>query len=561
MRLAPLACLPLLLSVSASASVARAATSPLTGGPTPDGSAIFTADPFGYLICDPLELTPTDPADKTKALPPARWCSSQGLSIHEVSTTPPQSVGLADAVELPLAKLFIDATDTTLYDPATDVATASTRSSVFRLTSQGLLSSILVKLSQTVVGTRLTQVYSLENEGAKALSLRIDAVIDGDIDTGLGSNQNWALHDTRWPGAAAAGSAAATITDSTRLIGVTLALTGGAPEGYRSLRASAPGYEIYRVPTLGGYYDPAFLNGLFTFPAASFGSGVSRPFTDEITDDADGDSASDAAGDIVLGLQTNLTLAPGATQAVTLTTTLFSGGPYLVAPTCPLPGVNVLGSVDVALTAASSFGTPKFSVASGALPAGLTITNGHLVGAPTQGGKATFDLVVTDERGRTDTLPCSITVTGCGTSCAMPGPCESTGACDLATSTCVYPSLPDGVPCGAGQCLAGQCVGGGNSGAGSAGTASTTGSAGTASTTGSGANATGAGGGTASGPVGVGADGSGGDAGGASSPTGGCSCDVARASRALGSSTRSATWAGLALLLVAGRRRRARRSR
>ncbi len=258
-----------------------------------------------------------------------------GPSIHEVSTTPPQSVGLADTVELPLAKLFIDATDTTLYDPTSDVVTTSTRSSVFRLTNQGLLSSLLVKLTQTVVGTRLTQVYSLENEGAKALSLRVDAVIDGDIDTGLGSNQNWALHDTRWPGAAA--GAAATITDSTRLIGVTLALTGGAPEGYRSLRAAAPGYEIYRVPTLGGYYDPAFLNGLFTFPSASFLSGVSRPFTDEITDDADGDSASDALGDIVLGLQTNLTLAPGATQAVTLTTTLFSGGPYLVAPTCPLP--------------------------------------------------------------------------------------------------------------------------------------------------------------------------------------------------------------------------------
>lgn len=553
MRLAPFALLSLLFTASA----AHAAKAPLTGAALPGATVTFTTDPFGYLVCDPDELTATDPADKTKTLPPARWCSGQILSIHELSTTPPQSVGLGDAAELGLTKSFIDATDLGLYDPAADVVTSSARNSVFHVATQGALSGLLVTLSQTVTGTRLVQVYSLKNLGSVPLSLRIDGIVDGDIDTGLGSNQNYGIHDARWAGAALPGSVAATISDSTQLIGVTLALQGGAVEGYRLLRAAAPGYEIYRVPALGGYYDPAFLNGLFTFPSAAFGNGVNRPFTDEIPDDVNGDSISDALGDIVIGLQTTLTLDPGATQAVTLTTTLASGGPYLDASICPLASVTFNQSVDVALSATSVFGAPTYSISAGALPAGLALVNGHIVGKPTAGGVATFDLTVTDERLRKDTVACSISVTGCAVDCAAPAPCQAASTCDEATNTCISKALPDGSPCSGGQCLAGACELDASGTTGSAGTAGTTGSAGTGSagtgSAGSGSASTGASGGATSGPEGSGATGSGGAGNGAYTPAGGCGCEVG--SRAGG----GAGWALFGLVvLAAARRRRAR---
>ena len=550
MRFALLALVPLLLTVS----TAHAAKAPLTGGPTPGGAAIFTTDPFGYLLCDPDELTATDPADKTHALPAARWCSGQILSIHELSTKPPQSVGLGDATELALTPTFIDATNLALYDPTMDVVAGSTRTSVFHVAPKGALAALLVNLTQTVKGTQLVQVYSLKNTGSVPLDLRIDGVVDADIDTGLGSGQNYGIHDLRWPGASLPGSVAATVSDSTQLIGATLALQGGVPGGYRTLRALAPGWEIYRVPALNGYYDPAFLDGLFTFPAAAFGNGANRPFTDEIPDDVNADGISDAPGDLVVGLQTTLTLAVGATQAVTLTTTLVSGGPYLTAPTCPLPDAQLGSAQDFALDAVSVFGAATFSISAGALPEGLSLVNGHVVGKPTKGGPAKFDLTVTDERSRQDTVACSINVVGCATDCqSPPGLCQLAGSCDEASHVCIYPALPDGTPCGGSACLAGVCVGEESGSTGGAGTASTGGSAGTGSggsggaSSGSGASASG---GTASGPSGAGASGSGGAGDGAYAPTGGCSCGVERGS------IRSPGWALLGLAVLGLRRRK-----
>jgi MYXO-CTERM domain-containing protein len=547
MRLAPLA-LPLVLLISAS-PVAQAAKAPLTGGPTPGGSAVFTTDPFGYLVCDPDELTATDPADKTKALPPARWCSGQILSIHELGTKPPQSVGLGDATELPLTKTFIDASNLKLFDPAIDVITGSTRTSAFHVATQGALAALFVKLSQTVTGTELVQVYSLKNQGSVPLNLRIDGVLDGDIDTGLGSNQNLGIHDALWPGASAVGSVAATISDSTQLIGVTLALQGGSPAGYRTLRASAPGYEIYRVPALGGYYDTAFLNGLFTFPATAFGNGVNRPFTDETPDDLDANGISDAAGDLVIGLQTTLTLDPGAVQSVTLTTTLVSGGPYLVAPMCPLPDAGTGAAIDIPLAADSVFGAPVYSITAGVLPAGLALVNGHIVGKPTAAGLATFDLVVTDARGRHDEVACSLKVVGCSSDCAPTSECLAAGACDPVTSTCTYQARADGSPCSSGECLAGSCVGEGSGSPGSAG-ATGSASAGSSGGAGTGTLAAGSGGGAPSGPSSVGATGSGGNAGdGSIVPAGGCGCAIG------GDATRGSAWALVGIALLAGRRR------
>lgn len=547
MRLTPFALLSLLLTASA----AHAAKAPLTGSALPGATVTFTTDAFGYLVCDPDELTATDPADKTKTLPPARWCSGQILSIHELSMPVTQSVGLGDAAELPLTKSFIDSTNLNLFDPTQDTVTSSTRDSQFRVATKGLLAGLLVILSQKVIGTRLVQVYHIINDGALPLSLRVDAVVDGDIDTGLGSNQNYGIHDARWPGAALAGSVSATISDSTRLIGVTLAMQGGILGGYRTLRAAAPGYELYRVPALGGYYDPAFLNGLFTFPAAAFGNGVNRPFTDEIPDDVNADGISDAAGDIVIGLQTKFGLSPGSATDITLTTTLASGGPYLDASICPLASVKINQSVDVALGATSVFGAPTYSISAGALPAGLALVNGHIVGKPTAGGVANFDVTVTDERMRKDTVACSISVTGCAVDCAVPAPCQAASTCDEATNTCVSKALPDGSPCSGGQCLAGACQMDASGSAGSTGSASTagvTGSAGTGSA-GTGSASMGASGGVTSGPEGSGGAGSGGAGNGAFSPAGGCGCEVG--SRAGG----GAGWALFGLVLLAARRR------
>ena len=185
--------------------------------------------------------------------------------------------------------------------------------------------------------------------------------------------------------------------------------------------------------------------------------------------------------------------------------------------------------------------------------------NGHIVGKPTAGGVANFDLTVTAERTRKDTVACSIAVTGCAVDCAAPALCQAFCSCDEASHSCITQVLPDGTACGGGgQCLAGGCVGQASGSTGSAGTAGTTGSAGTGSVATAGAGAGGAsagtGAGTASGPDGVGATGSGGAGDGAYAPTGGCSCGVEKGS------IRSPGWALLGLVALAGARRRRRSS-
>ncbi len=551
-------------------SVARAALSPLDGGASPEGAAIFDTDPFGSFDPTTSTFDPTDPADATMTLGALTFCSGSSSSIYELSTTPPQRIVLRDAsYESTSWGFYLDATNPALYDPTQDTATASTRVSTFHVATTGALAALTVQLSQSAQGTTLTEVYTLTNQGAATLSLRFANVTDTDIGVGPGASANWAAHDTRWPGAGLPASVAATITDSLQLTALTVALQGGVPEGWRTIRANAPGWELYRVPNLYSYYDPSFLNGLFTFPAASFGNGSTRPFTDEIADGTLGTGFSDAEGDIAMGLQTNLMLAPGQSSTVTVTFTLFSGGPYLVAPSCPLPDMPVMTPVDVPLVAEGAFGATTFSVASGALPAGVAQTNGALVGTPTTLGTATFVLKATDERGRAGLVPCSVDVVDyCagqkdGAACGTAEPC-ATQACF--GGTCIATSAPDGALCTLagepGVCIAGTCLVGSapqsasstsSSGSGGgAGTGGEGGKGGAAASTTSATSTTGAGTGGAASAATAGAGGSG---GATITLQGGGTCG---ASRVPTGGDGSVVAAAIALGMAARRRRSAR---
>ena len=84
----------------------------------------------------------------------------------------------------------------------------------------------------------------------------------------------------------------------------------------------------------------------------------------------------------------------------------------LVISTSSLPPVAVGAAYSQTLTATGGTGGNTWSLASGALPAGLTLAaNGTISGTPTAAGTATFTVQVKDSSNTTATKDLSITVT------------------------------------------------------------------------------------------------------------------------------------------------------
>ncbi len=65
---------------------------------------------------------------------------------------------------------------------------------------------------------------------------------------------------------------------------------------------------------------------------------------------------------------------------------------------------------DAMLAASGGDGTYTWSVSSGALPVGLTMTDGAIAGVPEEAGTASFTVTVTDTEGRTANYPARIAV-------------------------------------------------------------------------------------------------------------------------------------------------------
>ncbi|HYM75013.1 MAG TPA: FG-GAP-like repeat-containing protein [Candidatus Dormibacteraeota bacterium] len=100
--------------------------------------------------------------------------------------------------------------------------------------------------------------------------------------------------------------------------------------------------------------------------------------------------------------------APGSPQTVSLSGT---GVLQLVVTTTSLPGGTVGVAYSQALAATGGTTPYTWSVSSGSLPAGLSLTAaGVISGTPTTAGTANFTVKVTDSKGLTATKPLSIVI-------------------------------------------------------------------------------------------------------------------------------------------------------
>jgi hypothetical protein len=105
--------------------------------------------------------------------------------------------------------------------------------------------------------------------------------------------------------------------------------------------------------------------------------------------------------------------APPLTATVTVSITI-AGGPAISFTTASLAGATVGVAYSASVAATGGVGTLTYTLASGALPAGLSLsTSGSIAGTPTAGGTSTFTVKATDIYGDSGTSgSLSITVVG-----------------------------------------------------------------------------------------------------------------------------------------------------
>jgi hypothetical protein len=103
-----------------------------------------------------------------------------------------------------------------------------------------------------------------------------------------------------------------------------------------------------------------------------------------------------------------------ATQSYTLTIAAAGSPPAITTTT--LPGGAVGTPYNAVVLAANGTAPYSFSVASGALPAGVVLgTTGGLTGSPTTAGPVTFTIAVTDANGKSASQGYSLTIAAAGT--------------------------------------------------------------------------------------------------------------------------------------------------
>ncbi|MCB9737259.1 MAG: choice-of-anchor A family protein [Deltaproteobacteria bacterium] len=403
--------LPAALTAALLASPALAATTPLDGGSGPYGSIVFDVDPFGAWSG---AFNATDPDDPTQTLALGGTVADNSIVLSFPALG--RAIALREGRSYEGVMGTILAADPDVYDATTDVVTGDSRTTTWRLSTdaEDPLSAVAITLTQVASGTTLTQTYTITNEGAEDLDILFTQATDADM---VGGGANTGRYDVRWPGAAATWPSSVSILDSTGRIGMTIGMASdGVFDGYRTLGANAPGWESYRLLYLGlagTYLGPDQLNGLFRFdPATGQNSGRGRDFSDEVDDDPDGDHVSNRVGDVVMDLQHSTTLVAGGTFTGTVTTTLFSGGPFFAADPCP-PSVVALGAaVSSVFDAVPGFGATSYSGGGElGLPPGVVVTQGGVGGYAGEVGQFDFTVTASDEHGNGATVTCSLSVT------------------------------------------------------------------------------------------------------------------------------------------------------
>jgi uncharacterized protein (TIGR03437 family) len=151
--------------------------------------------------------------------------------------------------------------------------------------------------------------------------------------------------------------------------------------------------------------------------------------------------SSPTAGDWYIDLS-----AYAAYSGVTLTTTTTLPLPLAVATTSPLPSGYVGGAYSQTLSATGGVSPYTWSVTSGSLPGGLTLSSGGTIsGTPTAAGSFSFTVQVKDSAAATATMTFALTITATAPpliATSSPLPVASVGVAYSQTLTATGGSTP-----------------------------------------------------------------------------------------------------------------------
>lgn len=145
------------------------------------------------------------------------------------------------------------------------------------------------------------------------------------------------------------------------------------------------------------------------FSASVQASGGLAPFTYRLQDGALPAGLTLSAAGLLTGSPTasgefRFTIqASDANQKSASTTYVLTVVPALAITSTPLPAARALVSYAAAITAIGGVPPYTWLITSGALPDGVAFSDGSLSGIPARSGTFTFDVRVTDQRGRTAT--------------------------------------------------------------------------------------------------------------------------------------------------------------
>ena len=143
--------------------------------------------------------------------------------------------------------------------------------------------------------------------------------------------------------------------------------------------------------------------------------------------------ASDAPATDIMGKPRGSTPDVGAYQSSGNGVTV----PALIAGTTSLPGGTVGTGYSQALSASGGTAPYTWSIVSGSLPAGLSLSNGTIGGTPTTAGSPGFTAQVTDSASRTATAALSISITAPAPVAALSGlSCGASTLSSNASTTC-----------------------------------------------------------------------------------------------------------------------------
>ena len=410
-------------SGSLPAGLTLSSTGVLTGTPTATGAFPFvvkvvdaaneTASATLSLIVASGSVTPV--AIVTNSLPAGTVGTAYSATVIAAYGTTPYTFALTTGT-LPAgltltANGAIAGTPTTAGPSSFTVtvtdAGSKTASASYTLTI-GAVGVPVSITTTTLVGGNVGTPYSANVTAANGTAPYSFAVTTGTLPAGLSLATSGAITGT--PTAAGPSSFSVTVTDAaSKTATANLSLTIGAAVTPVSIATlSLPG------GTVGSAYSATIVAANGTAPYNFALSSGALPGGLTLT--SNGTLAGTPTGATTQNFAVTVTDHNGGTATQSYSVGIVAAGAPPTISTTTLPNGMVGTPYDAIVVAANGTAPYSFSLASGSLPAGLTLgATGGLKGTPTGSGPATFDISVTDTNGKSASAHYTLTIAAAGT--------------------------------------------------------------------------------------------------------------------------------------------------